>query len=466
MSSADLDADLVIVGAGIAGLAIAHDAARAGQRVMVLEAADRVGGLVRRAEVCGIPFDIGAESFATRTSGVADLIADAGLPLTLVAPAPGGAHLVTTGETGSFPAPLPRRTVLGIPADPLAADVVRILGPDGSARAAAERMLPPLRAADEPSLAALITERCGPVLLARLVDPLCRSIYSQPADAVRLSRLHPVLWREAVERGSLLAGAVACATDDRAGAAVGGIVGGMWRLAAELASAAAARGARIRTGAPALAVNPHGDRIAVDTADGPVRAARVVVATGTSAARALLDQTGRRGSDSETDADAAGALAVRVVAALVAGAAFDDDPVGSGVIVAPGVPSAAKALTHANAKWPWLADTLPAGRHLFRLSARDARAPGLETPADLAHEIALLTGIPLDAADVLAVTSAVYADAVAGAPVDDRRRRELAGSGIHLAGAAVAGTGLASVVPHARALAASFSSTSHSRSIA
>lgn len=457
MSTPLIDADLVVIGAGVAGLAIAHDAARAGRRVVVLEASRRVGGLLQRAELGGIPFDIGAESYATRTSGVADLIMDAGLPLDLVAPSPGGAHLATSDVSGMLLAPLPRRTVLGIPADPFAADVVRIVGAEGSARAAAERSLPPLTAAAEPSLAALVTQRCGRALLDRLVDPLCRSIYSQPAEAARLSRVHPALWREAVARGSLLAGAQACASDDRAGAAVGGIAGGMWCLADELARAATSFGARIRTDVGVRAVAPGPGGVVVTTSGGTLTATRVVVATGADAARALL---GAGASEAPRP------RSVRVVAALISGAAFDAHPVGSGVIVAPGVPSVAKALTHANAKWPWLDATLPTGHHLFRLSARDADAPGLETPAEIAREIALLTGIPLAADAVLATTSEVYPDAVARPPVTESRRAALAADGIHLAGAAASGAGLASVLPHARALAASLSFTSSSRSTA
>lgn len=452
-----VDVDLLVVGSGVAGLVVAHDAARTGLQVMLLEETDRVGGLLQRGELDGVSFDLGAESFATRTSGVADLIADAGLPLTVVSPAPGGAHLVTPGPAGVVRAPLPRRTVLGIPADPFAADVVRILGREGAERVAAERSLPPLRADDEPMLADLVSDRMGSALLERLVDPLCRSIYSQPAAGARLSRLHPALWRESVARGSLLGGAEACATDDRAGAAVGGIAGGMWRLAAELERAAVAHGVRIRAGVAVRSITPAGDRAVVATTDGLVAPSRVVVATGAAAAAALLG--------TRTTAPV-GTGRVRVVAALVDSAAFDGHPVGSGVIAAPGIPSAAKALTHANAKWPWLADTLPRGRHLFRLSARDADATGLATAAEVAAEIAVLTGVEVAATDVAAVTSAVYPDAVARSPIDDRLRGTFAAAGIVLAGAAVAGTGLASVIPHARAVAASLSSTPSSRSVA
>ncbi len=443
--------DLIVVGAGIAGLTVAHDAARAGRRVTLLEGAERTGGLLQAADLGGTRIDIGAESFATRTDGVARLIVDAALPLQVVSPVAGGAHLRT--PTGR--APLPQRSVVGIPADPLADDVVRLIGADAADRVVAERGLAPLTADDEPSLAQLVAARCGDTLVEVLVDPLCRSIYSRPASDVRLSRIHPTLWREAVARGSLLAGVAACAADLPAGSAVGGIVGGMWRLAAELERAAVARGVRVQTATPVRAVT-GGRRVRVDTDAGAWDADDVVIATGAAAARALLGDT--------ADAAPAPERAVRVIAALVAHAGLDSHPVGSGVIVAPRVASAAKALTHANAKWPWLDDVLPAGRHIVRLSARDAGASGLDTPADIAREIALLTGVELSEGDILATSTAVYPDGASSVVAGDERRAALAAAGIHLAGAGAAGTGLASVIPHARALAAALSLPSSSRS--
>jgi len=51
---------------------------------------------------------------------------------------------------------------------------------------------------------------------------------------------------------------------------------------------------------------------------------------------------------------------------------LDDAPVSQGLLVAPAPadeqPVAAKALSHLNVKWPWLADQLPPHTHLLRLS--------------------------------------------------------------------------------------------------
>ncbi|MCT9820615.1 FAD-dependent oxidoreductase [Microbacterium sp. W1N] len=443
------DVDVVVIGGGVAGLVVAHGVARAGGRVVLLESGDEVGGLLRRGELAGRAFDLGAESFATRTTGVADLIADAALDLEIVAPEPGGAHLAAQTPDGIVRAPLPRRTVLGIPADPQAEDVVRILGSAAAARAAAERDLPAWDAGGtdpEPSLADLVTARCGPELTRRLVDPLCRSVYSLPAASARLSRLHPTMWREVQRTGSLLTAADTVAAATQTGSAVAGIAGGMWRLPAALRAAAEAHGARVHTGAAVHGIRTDGDGDAtVVWSGGELRARHVVVSTGSRAAVTLLG--------GETAPPSA---PVRVIAALVRSAALDAHPVGTGVIVAPDVPSAAKALTHVSAKWAWARGD---SGHLVRLSARDAAAPGLDTPAQLAAEIALLTGVPLTAADVVATAAAVWDDAVAVAPAAPDRLAALAARGIHVAGAAVAGTGLASVVPHARALAATLTSS-------
>ena len=118
-------ASVVVVGAGVAGLIVARDLARAGIPVTVVEASDRVGGQLAAIRVAGIEVDAGAESFATRGGAVEALAAELGLAADIVRPLESPAWLV--GRRGRSH-PLPAAGVLGIPADPRAPDVVRAVG--------------------------------------------------------------------------------------------------------------------------------------------------------------------------------------------------------------------------------------------------------------------------------------------------------------------------------------------------
>jgi protoporphyrinogen/coproporphyrinogen III oxidase len=441
--------DVCVVGAGVAGLVIAAEAARAGARVLVLDRARTTGGLLRPAVVAGVALDAGAESYALRTDAVERLVADLALPLDRVAPEPGGAHLVLPGRLGALRrVPLPVGMVVGIPGDPLAPDVRAAIGEAGARRAAREAEIP-AEAGGEPSLYALVRRRLGRAVADLLVDPICRSVYSRPAAEVRLSALHPGLWEAYRAHGSLTAAARAAASGARPGSAVGGIRGGMWRLADALRADAVRHGARIETGAVVTGVAAP-STVRVETAEGmrTLRARRVVIATGAGEARGLLGLGEPAGS-----ANAASSVALCTVALVSPG--WDAAPLGSGAIVAPRARSRAKALTHVDAKWAWAREALPPRTHVVRLSARSADAAWTEDPARVARELTRLSGVATGADAIRSLATTRWHDALAPAASAERDRlaRRAADLGLAIAGAAVAGTGLASVIPHARAVA-------------
>jgi monoamine oxidase len=65
--------DVVIVGAGFAGLSAARELSRQGLGVSVLEARDRVGGRVRAGEIAGVKVDVGAQWCGPSQTALAEL---------------------------------------------------------------------------------------------------------------------------------------------------------------------------------------------------------------------------------------------------------------------------------------------------------------------------------------------------------------------------------------------------------
>jgi monoamine oxidase len=79
-------ADVVVLGAGMAGLAAAERLGAAGRRVVVLEARDRLGGRIHTVDDPGLehPVELGAEFVHGRPAALLDLIRDLGLTLETV----------------------------------------------------------------------------------------------------------------------------------------------------------------------------------------------------------------------------------------------------------------------------------------------------------------------------------------------------------------------------------------------
>jgi monoamine oxidase len=81
-------ADVVVLGAGVAGLAAAERLGATGRRVLVLEARDRVGGRIHTVDDPGLayPVELGAEFIHGRPPELLELIRELGLTLEAVPP--------------------------------------------------------------------------------------------------------------------------------------------------------------------------------------------------------------------------------------------------------------------------------------------------------------------------------------------------------------------------------------------
>ncbi|MDO4900111.1 NAD(P)/FAD-dependent oxidoreductase [Actinomyces sp.] len=527
--------DAVVVGGGIAGLAAAWELTRAGLRPLLIEARGYTGGLVARGLIAGLRNDLGAEGFVVRVDAITQMV-DA-LGLRVVGPSGGGARLFLPPPAGTataareaantdarrpaFATPTGaaaredpargwrlhrflRDAFLGIPADPLAEDVIAVLGAEAAARAARDGQLDGAvgtRPQDPADLASFVRTRMGEAVLDRLVRPIVAGIHSaDPAD-LAADTVAPGL-REATARlGSLQAAVgelLARRRARRRGAGAAGVTvaGGLLRLTDSQREAITVAGGEVltRTGAQWLrpaaqadgttagwevgiapttrGATPSAEPIAV----GPERVVgtrRVVLACSAGAALRLL--AGAPGVDTRVQVPIGSPIARFMLVARAPQLA--DAPVGSGLLVAPVAPGrapvGAKALSHLSVKWPWIGDRLqqlhgakggdsPAGQvHALRLSYGRPGEPRPQVElADVLADVEVLTGVRIREQDVLDSMLVRWDGTLPPVtPAYRERTRRLLEQvepldGLAVTGAWVAGTGIAAVVAHARAQAA------------
>ncbi|TFD69245.1 NAD(P)/FAD-dependent oxidoreductase [Cryobacterium sp. Hb1] len=493
--------DVLVIGAGVAGLVAARECAQVGLSVTIIEATDAVGGPVAGHVLDGLSLDSGAESFAVRGGTVASFIEDLGLTDQVVAPNVAGAWLhlpalkpgsaVQSHSKGdaSVSVPLPKAGVLGIPGSPLADDVRRVIGWKGSLRAYLDRLMPVLTIGREHSLGDLVKKRMGQRVLDRLVEPVASGVYTTSAIDLEIDVVAPGLNRALTTAGSLSGAVSALRSGAPAGSNVGGLLGGMASLPAAIVAALEHHNVTIVTGTTARSLAHSGTddeptwtvtvtrRADADPADptpagqdaaqaepttDTLTARYVIVATQGAQALRLVNSLGTQ-FDALAELDWPAPTAVTLTSLVLDAPALDVNPRGTGVLVSIDAPDVtAKALTHVTAKWAWVAEAAGPGRHVVRLSYGRAGAPNPtddltddELQALALHDASALLGVPLPAGCVRAFARTEWRDALSpatlGAPERTQRVREAVAAtpGLEITGAWLAGTGLASVIPHA-----------------
>jgi protoporphyrinogen/coproporphyrinogen III oxidase len=406
---------VIVIGAGVAGLVVARDLARAGIPVSVIEASDRVGGQLASIRIAGLELDAAAESFATRGGAVVDLASELGLAGDVVLPRDSPAWLVDARGRAH---PLPAASVLGIPADPRARDVVIAIGRRAAWRAALDALVPLRRPEAYLSLGDLVRRRMGARVRDGLVAPVVRGVYSTTPDALSLALASPGLPDALRSSRSLAAAVASLRAASPAGSQVAGLRGGVHGLAIALERDARAAGAHIVLDARVV----RADAVGVVLSSGEHLRGHVVSAAAEVGGPAVRTRT------------------ITVATAVVDAPELDRAPRGTGALIEEGAAGiAARAFTHSSAKWAWLADGLPAGRHVVRLSYDEMPDdPEATVPSD----IRAITGARVDRLvelDVRTWTRTLEAQPAVG--------------GLDAVGEAASVTGLASIVPAARALA-------------
>jgi protoporphyrinogen oxidase len=255
-----LDADVVVLGAGPAGLATALVAARHRLQVVVVERAPRVGGLAASIEVAGQRVDLGSHR------------------LHPAMPAPVRAELDRL--LGGDLQVRPRRgrirldgRWLAFPLRPL--DLLRHAPPQLLAGAARDTLTAPLRLSCQDSFASAVRTGLGPTIAERFYLPYARKLWD-----VEPEQLSAELYRRRVSSGStgrLLRKVVRGAHPGSRTFLYPRL--GFGELSERLAADAVAAGADIRLGATVCSVAEGAGQWRIGTRGGPSVVARAVVST-------------------------------------------------------------------------------------------------------------------------------------------------------------------------------------------
>lgn len=198
---------VVVVGGGITGLTAAYRLVRSGSppgEVLLLEAADRLGGKLHTSVVDGMPVEDGADSFVLRKPWALDLARELGLEEELVVPGAEGAFV--WAADGRL-IPFPERSAFGVPAR---ADLLLRwpgISVRGRLRALTDLLRPAGKGVGDVSLSALVRRRLGEEAATVLVEPLLAGIHAGDPDRMSVPATFPELLAWDQGHGSLLRGA-------------------------------------------------------------------------------------------------------------------------------------------------------------------------------------------------------------------------------------------------------------------
>jgi len=186
----------IVIGGGISGLACAYRLRQAGIPVLLLEQAERVGGVIASFEQDGFLFELGPQSFLG-TERLLELIGSLQLNSELLRANPRAPRFVLAGGR-----------LHRVPMSPAALLTTSLLSGATKWRLVSEpfgRTKPP---GEDESVADFVRRKFGAELLDHLAGPFVSGVYAGNPEKLSLRSAFPAVYQWEKEYGSVLRGAM------------------------------------------------------------------------------------------------------------------------------------------------------------------------------------------------------------------------------------------------------------------
>ncbi len=279
--------DVAVVGGGISGLAVAHELARRGHQVAVLERQVQAGGNAVSERVGGFLMEHGPSAINATSPGAADLSRALALDSVRTELGPGVHHRYLVEG--------PRLHAISL--HPFGFLTASYLSWRGRLRVMAEPFVPPSRAGKEETVAEFWGRRFGAEFTERVIDPLIGGLFAGQAQELSMAAVFPKLLAMERAEGSISRAMLAAR---RAGGRMPGRRLFSWRdgVGTLPAALAADLGSAVETGVAVHSLQPAGRTFRLDAGRaGALSARAVVIATQPHVAAALLDGLDPPGAD-------------------------------------------------------------------------------------------------------------------------------------------------------------------------
>jgi protoporphyrinogen/coproporphyrinogen III oxidase len=195
---------MLIIGGGLAGLAAAWYAQKAGIAYTLLEASPRFGGLIHTEQVGDYLIEYGPDAFITRKPWALQLAKELGLEAALIPVNKTRERIYVL--VGQRLVPLPDGLGLLVPTKLMPFLRSSLLTWDAKLRVLLECFIPAKPDDADETLATFVTRRLGHQVLERLADPLLAGVYNAEMDKQSILATFPQYRALEKQYGSLIRG--------------------------------------------------------------------------------------------------------------------------------------------------------------------------------------------------------------------------------------------------------------------